>query len=271
MRWRVGVGLAVLGALAVVIVALATANSSRRGRSSPNLTPAPPPAAVAAGVSGPTIRVSGQSGRLIRPGFLGFSMEFQAVRAYTGHNPRDVNPVLVQLIRNLSPGQSPTIRIGGDSTDVSWVPSRGVKPPPFVRYRLTPSWLATTAALAHDLGARMTMGLNLAANEPALAGAEARAYVKAIGRDSIAAVEIGNEPNVYGKIQVLHTLLGAPVYARPRDYSYRQFLREFRAEAAAAPQLPLAGPALAAGPTPGPGRGCRRCRRSCAPSGDCRP
>ncbi|MDQ2898121.1 MAG: glycosyl hydrolase family 79 C-terminal domain-containing protein, partial [Actinomycetota bacterium] len=94
------------------------------------------------------------------------------------------------------------------------------------------------------------MGLNLAANEPALAAAEARAYLKTIGRRSVAALEIGNEPNVYGKIQVLHTLLDAPVYARPRDYGYRQFLSEFRAEAGASPRLPLSGPALAVGPTP---------------------
>ena len=250
MRWRLGVGIVVLGALALVIVVLATANSGRPGDPAPSTGQAPPTAPVVAGVGGPTIRVSGRAGRLIKPGFLGFSLEFQAVRAYTGNNPRVVNPVLLQLIRNLSPGQPPTIRIGGDSTDVSWVPTRGVTPPPYVNYQLTPSWLATTAALAHDLDARMTMGLNLAADEPKLAGAEARAYLKTIGLGSIAALEIGNEPNVYGKIQVLHTLLGAPLYARPRGYGYPEYLREFRAEAASAPPLPLAGPALAVGPTP---------------------
>jgi hypothetical protein len=250
MRWRLGAGIAVLGALAVVIVALGAANSSQPSDPTRATVPAPPPAPVLAGAKGPTLRIAPGSGRPIRRGFLGFSVEFQAVRAYTGNNPRAVNPVLLQLIRNLSPGQTPTLRIGGDSTDVSWVPTRGVQPPPYVSYRLTPSWLATTAALAHDLGAQMTMGLNLAANEPALAAAEARAYLKTIGRSSIAAVEIGNEPNVYGKIQILHTLLGAPLYARPRDYGYPQFLREFRAEAAASPRLPLSGPALAVGPTP---------------------
>ncbi|MGI9185560.1 MAG: glycosyl hydrolase family 79 C-terminal domain-containing protein [Solirubrobacteraceae bacterium] len=251
MRRRLGIGIAVLGALAVVIVALAAANSKGRPRDPPAPTgPVPPAATVLAGVKGPTLQIAAGAGRPIRLGFLGLSVEFQAVRAYTGNNPRVVNPVLLQLIRNLSPGQAPTLRIGGDSTDVSWVPTRGVKPPPYVSYRLTPSWLATTAALAHDLGARMTMGLNLAADEPALAAVEARAYLKTIGRSSIAALEIGNEPNVYGKIQVLHTLLGAPLYARPRDYGYPQFLSEFRAEAAASPRLALAGPALAVGPTP---------------------
>lgn len=249
MRWPLGVGLAMLGGLAVAVaVALATANSSR---------PADPPAArpqalapAIAGPTGPTLTIGDRPGRLIRPGFLGFSLEFQAVRAYTGNNPRVVNPVLLALLRNLSPGQPPTIRIGGDSTDVSWVPTPGVKPPPYVSYRLTPSWLATTAALAHDLGAHMTMGVNLAADQPRLAGAQARAYVKAFGHRSIAALEIGNEPNVYGKNQVLHTLLGAPLYTRPRDYGYPQFRRELSAEVAASPRLPLVGPALAVGPTP---------------------
>ncbi|MGH2866509.1 MAG: glycosyl hydrolase family 79 C-terminal domain-containing protein [Solirubrobacteraceae bacterium] len=250
MRWRLGIAIAVLGALAVVIVAFAAANSSPPRDPAGATVQPPPTAAVLAGAKGPTLRIAAGSGRPIRRGFLGFSVEFQAVRAYTGNNPRVVNPVLLQLIRNLSPGQSPTLRIGGDSTDVSWVPTRGVKPPPYVSYRLTPGWLATTAALAHDLGAKMTMGLNLAANEPALAAAEARAYLKTIGRRFIAALEIGNEPNVYGKIQVLHTLLGAPLYARPRDYGYPQFLSEFGAEVAAAPRLALSGPALAVGPTP---------------------
>ena len=205
-------------------------------------------------VSGPTVRVgSGSPGPVIRPGFLGFSFEFQAVRAYTGTDPHAVNPVLVQLIRNLTPNQAPVIRIGGDSTDVSWVPTPGVTAPPYVSYRLTPSWLATTAALAHALGARMTMGLNLAANEPSLAGAEARAFIHALGPATLSAFEIGNEPNVYSKIQVLHTLLGAPFYARPRTYGYPDYRREFTAEAKAAPHWTLWGPALAVGPSPLPG------------------
>ncbi|HEY5189557.1 MAG TPA: hypothetical protein VII87_11020, partial [Solirubrobacteraceae bacterium] len=226
MRQRLGTSIAVLAVIAAAIVGLATANSSRRAAPRRASDPSPPPTApLVAGVKGPTLRIAARGGRRIAAGFLGLSIEFQAVRAYTGTNARVINPVLLQLIRNLSPGQPPTIRIGGDSTDVSWVPTRGIKPPPYVSYALTPSWLATTAALAHDLGARMTMGVNLAADEPRLAGAEASAYLKTIGARSLAALEIGNEPNVYGKIQVLHTLLGAPLYARPSDYGYPQFRR----------------------------------------------
>ena len=190
------------------------------------------------------------TGRRVPDGFLGFSFEFQAVRAYTGSDPRAINPVFEQLIRNLSSGQDPILRIGGDSSDVSYAPSPGVRPPPYVAYQLTPSWMATTAALAHQVGARMTMGLNLAANDPALAAAEARDYVRAFGRATIAALEIGNEPNIYNQLTVYHTLFGVPLHARSRSFGYPAYRRQFRAVAQAAPHLPLAGPALAVGPTP---------------------
>jgi len=190
------------------------------------------------------------TGRRVPDGFLGFSFEFSAVRAYTGGDPRNINPVFEQLIRNLTPGRRPVIRIGGDSTDLSYAPSPGVTPPPYVAYALTPGWMATTAALAHQLGARMTMGLNLVANNPALAAAEARDFVRALGRRSVGALEIGNEPNIYSQLTVEHTLLGIPLHARPRNFGYPAYRRQFQAVAQAAPHLALAGPALAVGPTP---------------------
>jgi hypothetical protein len=189
----------------------------------------------------------------IPSGFLGFSFEFQGVRSYTGTNPAQVNPVLVQLIRNLTPGQAPVLRIGGNSTDVAYVTGPGVKRLPYVGYHLTPSWMATTGALAKATGARMIMGLNLAANDPALDAAEVRDYVTALPEDSIAAVEIGNEPNIYNKITVYHAASGAPVPARPRSFGYAQFRGQFGAIARRTLPLKLAGPALAVGPTAGPG------------------
>ena len=200
------------------------------------------------------VQIGGVRGsRRIKAGFLGLSIEFSAIRAYTGHDPNHVNPVLVQLIKNLSPGQAPVLRIGGDSTDMSWVPIPGVAPPAVVSYDLTPSWLATTSALARTLGARMILGINLAANRRALARAEARAYVRSFGSSSIEALEIGNEPNVYGKIALFPTAAGT-IKARPSGYDYQSFAREFRREASSLPgALTLAGPALAAGPTPDQG------------------
>lgn len=203
-----------------------------------------PPSAV-------TISLPGTAtGRRVPDGFLGFSFEFSAVRTYTGDDPRNINPVLEQLIRNLSPRGRPVIRIGGDSTDLSYAPAPGVTPPPYVTYALTPGWMATTAALAHQLRARMIMGLNLLPDNPALAAAEARDYVHAFGRGAIDTLEIGNEPNIYSQLTVEHTLLGIPLHARPRNFGYPAFRRQFQAVAQAAPRLELAGPALAVGPTP---------------------
>jgi hypothetical protein len=159
----------------------------------------------------------------------------------------------VQLIRNLTPGQAPVLRIGGNSTDVSFAAGPGVTPLPYQGYLLTQSWMDTTGALAKALGARMIMGANLAADDPKLVATEVRNYVLALPEGSIEAVEIGNEPNIYNKITVYHTASGKPVPARPRTFGYRQFRGQFHELANQTEPLKLAGPALAVGPTPGPG------------------
>ncbi|MHB1836118.1 MAG: glycosyl hydrolase family 79 C-terminal domain-containing protein, partial [Solirubrobacteraceae bacterium] len=205
-----------------------------------------------------SISISAQAvGNAIPSGFVGFSFEFQAVRAYEGRNPAQIDPVFVQLIRNLNPGQAPVLRIGGDSSDVSYVPARGLRAPAAARYALTPGWLAATAKLAHELGARMILGINLAANDPALSGVEAKAFLHAFGRGSIEAFEIGNEPNVYTHLTYVRTVFGLPVPMRPLDFGYAQYRRQFAAVKAVtlrqASGPALAEPALAVGPVSGPG------------------
>jgi hypothetical protein len=238
-----------LAAAIVVAIGAAGCGGSSRAADDPPATHTL--AAVPASV---TISLpSGARGRRIPSGFLGLSFEFSAVRTYTGDDPNAVNPVLEQLIRNLSPGQAPVLRIGGDSTDVSVVPGPGVHAAGYVLTPLTEGWLSTTGALAHDLGARMIMGINLGADKTRLAAAEGRAFERALGAGSIAALEIGNEPNIYGKIALQRSVVGAPVTIRPRTYGYVQYRDEYEATAKALPRLTLAGPALAAGPKPGPG------------------
>jgi hypothetical protein len=247
--------LALLAAL-VLVAAAAAAGAALLSRSDPPapVLPAPtgPSADVAAAGAVPVQVSVPRHAHPVPTGFLGLSIEFQAIRAYTGHDPAHVNPVLVSLVRNLSPGQAPVLRIGGDSSDASWLPGPGVHRLPYVGYRLTPGWLATTGAVARELGAHMIMGLNLAADQPALAGAEARAELKAFG-SQIVAFEIGNEPDVYGKIAELKTRAGKAVKARPKDFGYSAYRRQFAAEAARVPAVALAGPALAAAQTPEPG------------------
>jgi hypothetical protein len=188
-------------------------------------------------------------GRPIPPGFIGFSFEFQAVRAYTGANPHAINPVLVRLIRNLAPGQTPILRIGGNSTDGSWWPAPGVTPSPGINYTLTRSWLATTRMLAADAGARLILGLNLKLGSRGEIAAEARAFTKGIGDRLIDAFEIGNEPELYPIVPYYYRQPGeVPVYPRPRGYGFRAYTREISTFTKVLRGNPLAGPATGQSP-----------------------
>lgn len=176
-------------------------------------------------------------------GFVGLSFEFNAVLPYTGSAPV-VNPVLARLIRGLVPGRAPVLRIGGDSTDRTWWPVAGVATPGIVNYTLTHTWVRATAALARAARARLILGINLAIEKPALAAAEAKAMLRGIARRSIAALEIGNEPNVYPVFPRYRNAQGRIVHVRARGYDFAAFMRQFSAIRRALAPAPLAGPAL---------------------------
>jgi len=180
----------------------------------------------------------------IPSGFLGFSMEFWAVHQYTGSDPDAINPVLLQLIRNVTPGQTPVLRIGGDSTDQTWWPVPGVLPPRGVNYGLTRGWIRTTAALAKALGAKLIVGINLMLNRPALAGVEARVLLNGLG-SSVEALEPGNEPDLYGVLPWYLTARQKEVFGRPRSYTISNFIQQFSNVVHALPPAPIAGPTFA--------------------------
>jgi hypothetical protein len=184
-------------------------------------------------------------GRPVPAGFVGLSLEYPAVSWYTGSDPGAVNPVFEQLVRNLAPGQSPVIRIGGNSTDTTWWPTRGIPRPRGVSYSLSPHWLDVTAALARDLDARLIMGVDLEAGVPALAAAEARAFVSYLGPNTLRALEISNEAPRYGVFPWYHLGPGRSVLARAPSYSFADFSREYARVARRLPRsVPLAGPTL---------------------------
>ena len=190
-----------------------------------------------------TLSVGAPIGRAIPAGFLGLSFEYPAVAAYAGSDPNAVNPVLVQLIRNLSPGQAPSLRIGGDTTDWTWWPIPGVKTPHGVRYTLTPRWVRVTAALTRDLGARLILGINLEADSAAVASVEAQELIERIGPTTIAGLEPGNEPELYGSFYFYKLPNGKPATGRPSGYNFSDYLRDFSQIIRLLPQVPLAGPA----------------------------
>ena len=193
-----------------------------------------------------SVTVGTPTGRTIPAGFLGLSLEYNAVAAYTGSDSRAVNPVFLQLIRNLSPGQAPSLRIGGDTTDWTWWPVPGVAKPGGIKYTLTPTWVRVTGALAHDLGARLILGLNFEADSASIADAQARALVAGIGKSSIEALELGNEPELYGSFTWYTTPSGQHVTGRPMGYDFSAFQGDFARISASLPPLPLAGPATGA-------------------------
>ena len=135
-------------------------------------------------------------GRRIPAGFLGLSLELSAVTRYAGTDPQALNPVFLQLIRNLTPGQTPVLRIGGKTTDSAWWPTPGLRRPRGTRTILTPRWLAVTGALARSLNARLIVGIGLKANNQAEARAEARAFQGGFG-SHIEALGLGNGPKLY--------------------------------------------------------------------------
>jgi hypothetical protein len=199
------------------------------------------------------VSVGAPQGRPVPAGFLGLALEYRSIPVYTGTDPAHVNPVLVQLIRNLVPTGRPVFRIGGQSTDRTWWPVGGMRQPLGVTYSLTPRWMASARALAAATDARYILGVNLEANRTRLAGVEARHLASGVGRQYISGFEIGNEPELYPVVAWYRELHGAPapwylkqgtpVLSRRPSYGPGAFYSEFSRTMAALPGLPIAGPA----------------------------
>ncbi|MGO9901103.1 MAG: glycosyl hydrolase family 79 C-terminal domain-containing protein [Solirubrobacteraceae bacterium] len=220
-------------AVALVLAVLASVGWVKAARAA---GASPAPAVVSVG--------SAPFGAPLPTGFVGLSLEYDAVAAYAGTDPAAIDPVFEQLIRNLAPGQSPVLRVGGESTDQTWWPVPGVARPRVVDYTLTPGWIQTTAALARALGARLILGINLAIDSPKLAAAEAQALLAGLGSRSIGALEIGNEPDAYQVFPAYKNSHGKLVHVRGEGYNFADFAQQFAAVRRALPRLPIAGPAL---------------------------
>ena len=182
--------------------------------------------------------------RPIPPGFIGLSIEYPSSLAYSGADPAAPNPTFIRLVQELNPSGSPVIRFGGDTTDWTWWPTPGVPRPSGIRYALTRRWLAVTRATALALRAHLILGINLEANRATVARAEARAFLKGIGRSLITGFEVGNEPEVYGRLDWYTTHSGVGVHGRPARYDLGSYLIDYAAISSALPRkVPLAGPA----------------------------
>jgi hypothetical protein len=251
VRWR-RAQTTILAALTFCLLGAGIGHAAAKGAAA-NGDDSDSASAVAAPAADPTDPVTlyasvdgGPTGPARPTGFLGVSFEYSALEAYTGANPTALDPVFVQLLRNLasSPGQPVVLRIGGNSTDTTWWPAKGMSPPRGVRYALTPTWLAAVRALTTAVPAQLIMGVNLAAGRPRVAAAEARAFLSGIGPGDVSALEVGNEPDVYG-VFPWYTSRHVHVFARSAAYNLPAFIGQLTRWQASLPDLPLAGPALA--------------------------
>lgn len=184
--------------------------------------------------------------RPIPRGFIGLSIEYRSAPWYFGP-ATDPDPVFYQLVRNLTPGQRPVLRFGGDTTDWTWAPTPGVRRPPGIQYTLSPQWLQSTRAAARALDARIIAGVNLESDSPRIAAAESAALVGGIGRRYLAGLELGNEPEVYGTLGWYATPGGVGVPGRRASYHFGAYIRDYARVSRALPRsVPLAGPASGA-------------------------
>jgi hypothetical protein len=148
----------------------------------------------------PPARVSVDSaapGRAVPATFLGMSMEATSVATFGGPGRAGI----VRLLRPLEAarGAPMPLRVGGASADETWWDPSGRRPrPPGVRHAIGPPTLAALDGLSRGLRAPVTIGLDLQAGDPANALALARAAQRRLGA-RLAALEIGNEPDLYAR------------------------------------------------------------------------
>jgi hypothetical protein len=180
----------------------------------------------------------------IPAGFTGLSFELTALETFAGHDPWAINPVFEQLVRNISQGGRPVIRMGGDTTDWSWYPVRGMARPQWVRYTLNQTWLAVARALVTQLGARLIVGVNFEAGSARIAQAEAQALVRGVGAGGIDALELGNEPELYAAFNWYRTKAGVGIRGRGPGWGFPAYSGEYGPVARKLPRVPLAGPAV---------------------------
>jgi len=194
------------------------------------------------------------AGVAIPRSFLGVSTEWPSVSNRTGTPATGPNKIYDQLIDNLTAQGDgpPTLRVGGDYQDYAWWnPSGAPRPGRLgVSVDITPAILEGLALNAKATGQRMILGVNLEANSPALARAEAAAFVRYVPLRDILGLEIGNEPDYYSRRLLYSERIDGKsitVPVRPPGWNAAEYLREFDRVASAIRgirgDIPLAGPA----------------------------
>jgi len=171
------------------------------------------------------VSVGTTPGATVPSNFLGLSHEWSMLNRYMGNSTIGVNQTYRTLLNNLTEyGSDPlVIRVGGNSTDLTGASSAW-----------TDLDLVNLATASHN---SFILGVNLGSDSASLAVSQAQNDVNVMPAGSIAAIEIGNEPDLYYRNGL-----------RASTYTFSDYQTDFETWAAAVdPVLPsgvqLAGPA----------------------------
>ncbi len=210
--------------------------------------PAAPVAAPVPGWPVASVRLTGGRPLPVPASFLDLSTEYWTVPHYAKY--RQLFAGAISLLRR--PGIPLTLRIGGESADLSWWDPRYRRAPGWA-YPLTPSWLSDAVRLVTAGHLRVVLDLNLADRHPAQAAQFAKAVDVRLPRGSLQALEVGNEPDLYPKMTTLGLATAAhPQVARYFAWAVRYdpdaYVRDFNAYLAALHQVgihaPVGGPEI---------------------------
>jgi hypothetical protein len=170
-------------------------------------------------------------------GFLGISTSLSTITTLSG-STGDPDIPFVHLVKNLSPGAPPVLRLGGVGTDDSWWPIPGVKER--YLYKLTPRWAADVRAMLTAVGGEAILGVNLESDSQRLASTEVANFDRYVGPSLIDAFELGNEPEFFP--------VALPKGHPRHDYTYKiaHYGKEFSNISSALGGAALAGPASGA-------------------------
>jgi hypothetical protein len=186
----------------------------------------------------------GARGRTLPREFTGLSYGYQAVNHHAiGNTVTGVNPAFVNLLGAITRtgNGAPVLRISGPAADYSWWNPQGRRKPAGIFFDITPAYVASLTAAQRATGSRLILGLNLAASDSALARDWAAAALEGVGRDAIAAFELGNLPDLYP-----NTTSGGR-RLRPAGWGLPHYLDEFARFAAALEPLGVEGKLAAPG------------------------
>jgi hypothetical protein len=161
--------------------------------------------------------------------FLGLSFEAAALDQISQYADRGD---LVKLLRSLGPG---LLRFGGITADQNVAWTDAVTPrPPWASRTTDAAQLQAIGRLARRSGWKILLTVGMAHYEPTAAAREVAAAHRALGA-SLVAVEIGNEPDAYGK----HGFRELPWIAQ----GYEEEVSHYReAIQALTPGVAIAGP-----------------------------